>query len=265
MPRVFAKRTLKKAGVSTMFFFGIALLVPLLLMFPRVVADRRTRLIVLTAIVFAVGLSANVWLSPHYAAPFTAGFYVLLLQAMRDLRVWRPGGEPAGLFLVRALPVACVTLAVVRMFAGPLNLTLDPAPTTWYGTSPVGQMRAKAVSDLQREGGQQLAIVRYAAGHSPLDEWVYNEADIDRSKVVWAREMDEANNAKLLRYLVLGASGWSSRMQYHPGSRLIPGTTHLLFRMLLFGGSTENSRLFVVVNHAPAGDIRQHVGHRRVF
>jgi hypothetical protein len=33
-----------------------------------------------------------------------------------------------------------------------------------------------------------------------LDEWVYNTADIDNSKVVWARDMDEAENLELIRY-----------------------------------------------------------------
>jgi hypothetical protein len=31
-------------------------------------------------------------------------------------------------------------------------------------------------------------------------EWVYNAADIDGAKVVWARDMDLRNNAELLRY-----------------------------------------------------------------
>jgi hypothetical protein len=33
-----------------------------------------------------------------------------------------------------------------------------------------------------------------------MDEWVYNAADIDRSKVVWARDMDEAENLQLMDY-----------------------------------------------------------------
>jgi hypothetical protein len=33
-----------------------------------------------------------------------------------------------------------------------------------------------------------------------MDEWVYNAADIDSSKVIWAREMDAANNLDLIRY-----------------------------------------------------------------
>ena len=45
-----------------------------------------------------------------------------------------------------------------------------------------------------------MAIVRYGAKHNPLDEWVFNGADIDGSKVVWAREMDAADNLELLHY-----------------------------------------------------------------
>ena len=43
-------------------------------------------------------------------------------------------------------------------------------------------------------------IVRYSPEHNPIDEWVYNAADIDRSKVIWAREMDAANNCELMQY-----------------------------------------------------------------
>jgi hypothetical protein len=43
-------------------------------------------------------------------------------------------------------------------------------------------------------------IVRYWGNHNPLDEWVYNGADIDDAKVVWARDMSPADNLKLARY-----------------------------------------------------------------
>jgi hypothetical protein len=33
-----------------------------------------------------------------------------------------------------------------------------------------------------------------------LNEWVYNDPDIDDSKVVWAREMDPEDNLELIHY-----------------------------------------------------------------
>jgi hypothetical protein len=43
-------------------------------------------------------------------------------------------------------------------------------------------------------------MVRYQSPHDPLQEWVYNNADIDGSKVVWARDMGPERNEELLRY-----------------------------------------------------------------
>jgi hypothetical protein len=43
-------------------------------------------------------------------------------------------------------------------------------------------------------------MVRYSPDHSVYDEWVYDAPDIDGSKVIWAREMDAADNLELIRY-----------------------------------------------------------------
>jgi hypothetical protein len=58
------------------------------------------------------------------------------------------------------------------------------------------------VEDLSRCEGQHLVIVRYGPGHkAALDmEWVYDGADIDGAKVVWARDMGEAGNKELIDY-----------------------------------------------------------------
>ncbi len=48
--------------------------------------------------------------------------------------------------------------------------------------------------------GPQLILVRYSPNHDPLLDWVYNGADIDRQKVVWARDMGAAQNRELLCY-----------------------------------------------------------------
>lgn len=153
-------------------------------------------------LVFDAGLGIETWFIPHYAAPFAAGFYVILMQCMRHLRVWRPGRYASGLFLVRVIPVICLVLAGLRLYAHPLRIEIDGYPNkAWYGgTRPFGLQRAGVLKKLESFNGQQLAIVRYSPGHSIFDEWVYNAPDIDSSKVVWAREMDTADNQELIRY-----------------------------------------------------------------
>jgi hypothetical protein len=147
----------------------------------------------------------EIFLIPHYLAPFTAAFYAIGLQAMRHLRLWSPDGQPVGMTLVRLAVTVCFVLAAVRSFAGPLHLRLNEWPASewsgmWYGPGHFGTERAHIEAGLERLPGKQLAIVRYSPKHYSMDEWVYNAPDIDRSKVIWAREMDSANDLELIRY-----------------------------------------------------------------
>lgn len=194
------QKSARKLGMALQFYFGAVLLVPFV-MLPRVLRDRRMRFLVITGAVLSVGLFAETWLIPHYVAPFAAGVYAILLQCMRHLRAARPRGRSAGLFLVRATPVLCVTLAILRLSAHPLHLQLPTfQAATAYGSDRLGLPRAHVLQELEKRPGPQLAIVRYTPDHLVFDEWVYNAADIDKSKVVWARDMDPASNLKLLRY-----------------------------------------------------------------
>ena len=70
----------------------------------------------------------------------------------------------------------------------------------WYGPENYGTERAQIQARLEQLPGPQLAIVRYSPDHFPLDQWVYNAADIDHSKVVWAWEMDDSSNLELFHY-----------------------------------------------------------------
>ena len=93
-PAGFVSRTAQKLGTVLFFFFGPALFAPLI-MLPWVLRKRRVRFLVAAGTVLAIGLSVNAWLFAHYVAPFVGGVYVILLTAIRHLRVWRPGRDPA--------------------------------------------------------------------------------------------------------------------------------------------------------------------------
>jgi hypothetical protein len=198
-PAGFLYGTAQKLGIALFFFFGIALFPPLV-MFPRVLRDRRLRFLLAACAFYGIGLSLNAWLFPHYLAPLTCAIYAILLQAMRHLRAWRPGGRPAGLAVVRIIPILCLMLAGLRLYSEPLKLSIPRWPSMWYGTEPFGLARAHVLAELEGYPGLQLAIVRYAPEHAPFDDWVYNAANIDKSRVVWAREMETRDSPELLRY-----------------------------------------------------------------
>ncbi len=201
----FFPATLLKATRGVLFFTGIALLPPLI-MLRRVLMDRRTRFLVLCVLILMAGMLIEIFLIPHYLAPFTAVFYALGLQAMRHLRVWRAGAQRFGIGMVRLIVTVCFVMAGLRLYAGPLGFRINKWPASewtgeWYGpAAQFGTARANIVTALDQLPGKQLVIVRYSATHNPLDEWVYNAADIDHSKVIWAREMDAADNCELMQY-----------------------------------------------------------------
>ena len=193
-----------KAILAVEFFAGAALLPPLI-MLPRVFRDRRTRFIVICCFVWALGMALQIFMVCHYLAPFTAAFYVVGLQATRHLRVWRPSGQPVGVQMVRLIAIICIAMTALRVWAEPLHLNLAAGyPTawtySWYGPGELGGPRARVESDLRHLPGKQLAIVRYSPGHDSEWEWVYNDANIQDSKIIWARDMGSADNLEIIHY-----------------------------------------------------------------
>jgi len=73
-------------------------------------------------------------------------------------------------------------------------------PGTWYSPNPLVINRQVVQEQLNASPGNHLVVVRYRQDHDPFQEWVYNQADIDHSKIVWAREMDPSENQRLLDY-----------------------------------------------------------------
>ena len=175
------------------FFLGPALTIPLL-GFPWVLRDRKMRFPLLALAIFCLGLAIEIFFRSHQFAPSTALLYLILLQSMRHLRFWRWHGTPVGAELVRAVPLICCAMVVLRVSAVVAHTQIEPS-------YPRGNVqRASIVSELEHSPGQHLILVRYANDHIPDKEWVYNAADIDSAKVVWARDMGEQKNQELLEY-----------------------------------------------------------------
>lgn len=198
----------ERFGVNWFFYLGPLLSLPLLVAAPLIPVGTRWAdlsselkfLLILTAI-YGLALASEIYSLPHYAAPLTCVFYTFVLLATRYARSWRYRGRPSGIFLSRALGMVCVLLLLMRLLAVPLRFPREFWwPPTWAGAVPDGPDRAPIKAQIDAVPGQHLVIVRYGLKHDVGFEWVYNDADIDGSKTVWARDMGDAANKELLSY-----------------------------------------------------------------
>ena len=189
--RGFALDTAIKVGLIWNFYIGPALTIPLLIL--ALWRDQRTRTLLVVGLASFMGSALVIFFNIHYAAPFACVLVALIVQGLRHMRTWRWDGRPVGLFLVRATVSVCVLMVPLAV----RNLAARPKPDSWPGMGPE---RAAIVKQLNSLAAPQLVLVRYKPEHDTLFEWVYNEADIDHSKLIWARDMGSRDNAELLRY-----------------------------------------------------------------
>lgn len=189
----FLHSCIARAWMMWGFYLGPALSLPLLA-FPWIIRDRRVRFPLVAGGIFLLGLVVETWMSPHYLAPALGLVYVVLVQCLRHLRLWRWRGGPVGPALVSVVPLTLAAMIILRVAAILTHVQIEPE---W----PRGNVaRARIIHTLESSPGQHLILVRYGKTHLPDIEWVYNAADIDHARVVWARDMGEHDNEELLRY-----------------------------------------------------------------
>jgi hypothetical protein len=215
----FARASVEKVKDLWRFYQGypglrLALTLPLL-MLPWVMRDRWPRFALLIGGIFVAGLSMETWLHPHYAAPVMGLGFALVLQAMRHLRLWRWRGRAMGRLVVWTICILTVT-SFIMAFAE----QIQKKSSGW------GSERARILAQLKEDGRRHLVMVRYGTLDVPYErgyrEWVYNDADIDAAEVVWAREMDTAQNRKLIEYFK-GRDVWLVEVdQYDSPPKLMP-------------------------------------------
>jgi hypothetical protein len=176
-----------------LFFIGPALTIPLCAC-AWALRDHRIRPLIITGAVGAIGMELVIYFAPHYSAPFTCIILVLLVQGLRHLRAWRWDGRPVGAFLAHSTVAVCLLMLPVQVGV----LWSRSKSPNW---KPDGIERQQIVDRLRSAPGGQLVLVRYSSDHDVLSqEWVYNEADIEHAKVIWARDMGQADNVELLNH-----------------------------------------------------------------
>ncbi len=182
---------------SWAFYVGPALSLPLLVL-PWVLRWKNARLLFGFAAIIAFVNLFQLLLYPQHLAPLCGVIVALLTLGIKYLyELTRKFAPVRAVYLLAVLPLLLASVAVFKLEAEPLGISLS----YWERAYEIHRdYRAALIKDLNQKPGKFLIIVRYAPWHSPDQEWVYNAANIDASKIVWAREMDPASDAALIHY-----------------------------------------------------------------
>lgn len=171
------------------FYLGTVALTVSLAALPWAIRARRARRAAgVLVLAFGAG-GACVYFHPHYLAPVAPLIFLLAVECIRRMAACARRAGTRGRALVYALVASyfvCFALAASLHAAKPAE--------------GMGWQRARVAARLEQAPGQHLVLVRYGPRHVVHDEWVYNAADIDAARVVWAKDLGPEKNRKLLDY-----------------------------------------------------------------
>jgi hypothetical protein len=136
------------------------------------------------------------WLHSHTILPLAVSPLALLLLRLASL-VARKFAASRPSWLRYSCELVLVIGIVLQLCAVQRNLYADAFPYVDDVNEPFRKPLETQLSELP---GQHLILVRYSKDHNSGEEYVYNEADIDHAKIVWAREIPGAEFSPLLNY-----------------------------------------------------------------
>jgi hypothetical protein len=145
----------------------------------------RTGPLLAMSLPMVLSLLTLVWVSPHYAAPAAAAYYIVGVVVLRRI------------FHVWPMVTQCV---VVFILLHAMWQYRDPATQWLYDKRDFIAARRSVLQKLEQVPGKKVVFVEYAPGHDVNQEWIYNRADIDRSGTIWAHEMGPEKNQELIKY-----------------------------------------------------------------
>ncbi|HKE27972.1 MAG TPA: hypothetical protein VKB88_36715 [Bryobacteraceae bacterium] len=180
------------------FFFPAPLYVALVA-FLLCLRHWRYAWVAITLGLFALGVNFFPAFQLHYVAAVTCLFVLVQIAGLERLHRALPEAALLIIFLVLAQFVFWYSLHAFFDTADFSRVARQYE--TWNFIDHRAVTRRTAVEDaLAKVPGKVLLFVRYAPAHIFQDEWVYNRADIDGSRIVWARDLGVQQNEELLRY-----------------------------------------------------------------
>jgi hypothetical protein len=129
------------------------------------------------------------WLNLNYTAPILALFFIVELGCLQ-----------AGVGLMRDMTPMFRTVVGVALIIASLTVGVLVAQRINTNDSLYGERRENIVNALNEYPEGNVVFVRYAPVRNLFEEWVYNSADIDGQRVIWALDKGPEQNAAVMRY-----------------------------------------------------------------
>jgi hypothetical protein len=101
--------------------------------------------------------------------------------------------------MMRAIVAACLLMGSVPVIGTLSGFSVQPDLSSWWSGAWPWE-RPALEKELRGIEGKHLVLVKYGPRPMLNVQWIYNDADIDGSKIVWARDMGEEGNRSLLKY-----------------------------------------------------------------
>jgi hypothetical protein len=198
-------------------FYRFFFLAPLYLVLPMFFASLRQRRFVwvaATLAAFALGVNLFSAFQLHYLAAATCLFVLVSVVGLQQLGRLKAGREAAQLVLL-----LCGAQFLFWYGIHVADSAESPSPATqfetWHGLDHGNARRIAVNRELAQAPGRQLVFVHYSPQHMFQEEWVWNEADIDAARVVWARDLGLDENRNLLDYYP-GRTAWLLEPDFRP-------------------------------------------------
>ena len=185
-------------------FFFLPPLYLALFAFLFTLKEARSRWIAAALLLFALGTNLFPYLLVHYLAAVAGLFVLVAIVGLQKINGLTIRGEAVG-------PQIALALIVLTLgeFIGWYGLHLFESPAlypilryeTWDSINHENPQKRIAVREqLAEMQGPLLVFVRYSSHHIYQEEWVWNAADIDHARIVFARDLGPEEDRKLIAY-----------------------------------------------------------------
>ena len=152
--------------------------------------------------------AAVCWIYPHYLSPAVAWLVLTAVLGLRHLpagwRDWSP-----------RLAAGLIGVQLLMLWATTIHEHHRSDPKDWV------HRRLAICQQLTALPGKHLVIVHYSDQHNVHEEWVYNAAELEESRLLWARGERPEWREQLFQRYSRRRSIWELRVDDQLPPRLV--------------------------------------------